>query len=54
MPQCCDDKIQFAIIEGGQPLPIKNNKSLKVSVSEVVVYFFQNNVSISLDQIFIG
>ena len=31
--QCCEVRIHFAIISGEQPLPIKNNKSLKVSLS---------------------
>ena len=27
--QCCEVKIHFAITSGEQPLPMKNNKSLK-------------------------
>ena len=37
--QCCVVKIHFAITSGEQPLPKKNNKSLKVSFSPVG--FFQ-------------
>ena len=29
--QCCEVKIHFAKTSGEQPLPMKNNKSLKVS-----------------------
>ena len=31
--QCCEVKIHFAITSGEQPLPMKNNKSLKVPFS---------------------
>ena len=33
--QCCEVNIHFAMTSGEQPLPMKNNKSLKVSLSPV-------------------
>ena len=39
----CEVKIHFVIISGEQPLPMKNNKSLKVSFS--AVGFFQEGCS---------
>ena len=33
--QCCEVKIHFAMTSGEQPLPLKNNKILKVSFSPV-------------------
>ena len=37
--QCCEPKIHFALTSGKQPLPMKNSKSLKVSLS--ALGFFQ-------------
>ena len=47
--QCCDVKIHFAITSGEQPLPMKNNKSLKVSLSPVG--FFQKSCCMSVGQV---
>ena len=36
--QCCEVKIRFAITSGEQPMPMKNNTSLKVSFSPVGIF----------------
>ena len=49
--QCCDVRIHFAIISGEQPLPMKNNKSLKVSLSPAGL--FQKIRCMSVGQVWI-
>ena len=50
--QCCDVSIHCEMISGEQPLPRKNNNSLKVSVSPMG--FFQKSSLISCDQTDMG
>ena len=49
--QCCDVRIHFAIISGEQPLPMNNNKSLKVSLSPAGL--FQKIHCMSVGQVWI-
>ena len=45
--QCCEVKIHFAIISGEQPLPMKNNKSLKMSLSPAGLFHIYTNLEIN-------
>ena len=47
--QCCEVRIHLAMTSGEQPLPMKNNKSLKESLSPVG--FFQKSCLISVGQV---
>ena len=47
--QCCGVSIHFAMTFGEQPLPMKNNKSLKVSLSPVG--FFQKSYCMLVGQV---